>query len=82
MDLDAIDGASVVQLGVCGNQVYMEHRVKCQGCGQKSHWKCPCGYFCCRAGASAKKVKTGEATCDAYFQHVVQSARSGGSGGA
>lgn len=75
--MEAMQGGTVVQLGTCGNQVYMEHHVKCEGCGERTHWKCPCGYFCCRAGASAKKLKTGLPTCDAYFKHLVEKARVG-----
>lgn len=60
--------------GECGNQEYMEHHAKCRKCGASTHWVCPCGYYCCRAGKTfrraGKGVRGDADKCDAYFRHL------------
>lgn len=54
----------------CGNQVYFEHHFQCSVCKSSTHWKCGCGYPCCRAGVPGKAPLKSAPKCDAYFRHV------------
>lgn len=64
--------ASIEYAGDCGNMVYFEHHRKCASCGASTHWMCPCGYACCRAGAATKAPQASATKCDAYFRHLVE----------
>ena len=60
------EGSNDTGIGECGNLDYCEHRGKCYSCDAWTHWRCPCGTWCCRAGSSNKLTR-----CPAYFAHVV-----------
>jgi hypothetical protein len=54
----------------CGNLEYYQHHMKCAECGASTHWRCPCGYACCRAGAPATKPVASAKKCSAYYRHI------------
>lgn len=58
--------------GDCGNQIYTQHHRKCSMCELPTHWACPCGTPCCRAGESSmnKNPKNQAPKCNAYFLHL------------
>lgn len=52
--------------GVCGNQRYNLHRMKCRECKKLTQWECACGTPLCRAGTSQ-----GNPLEPCYFNHLM-----------